>query len=145
MADTWTTVSESDLLTVVSGAELSAYRAAALAEAQGDPVAAVLLAAVNECRGRIAAHASNRLASGATIPAALLPHCLVLARQRVFSRLPVKISQARQDEYTEAQSYLRDVAKGLVAIDQPVEQSDTQAGGVVRPRFTARPKANYGV
>lgn len=145
MADSWQTVSESDLTTVVSGAELSAYRTAALADGQADPVAAVITAAVNECRGRIAAHPKNKLASGETIPAALLPHVLVLARQRIFSRLPVKISQARQDEYSETQAFLRDVAKGLVAIDQPDSEAETQAGGAVRPSFTARQRVNYGV
>ena len=140
--DTWRAITEDDLLTVLSGAELEAYRAAALASGQDDPVAAVISAAVGECRGRIAAHAANRLADGETIPAALLPHVLVLARQRIFTRLPVRVTDARQREEERTDAYLRDVARGLVAIEQPDVPAAVQPAAAMRPSFSPRVRTN---
>jgi hypothetical protein len=69
----WIVISESDLLTRISGAELSALRAAALADNQPDPIPDTIDQVVKEVRYFVAGNPANTLnPAGNTIPDVLL-------------------------------------------------------------------------
>jgi len=128
----WVTIAESDLLTRISGPELDAYRAAAIASGQDDPVAEILSGVIAEVRGRVAACARNALGDGETIPSELLHHALALAVYRLITRLPGRGSSAalesRKSAYDDAQKVLADVAACRFAIVAPTTESADQAG-----------------
>lgn len=136
----WTTISESDLKEQLSGAELAAYRRAALADDQADPIAGILDGVVEEVRGRIAANRDNILADGVTIPASLIHHAIAIARYRLITRLPVTPSDARRAEYEDAMAVLRDIAAGKFSVEVPVTADDEKRQGASVQVVTERPR-----
>jgi hypothetical protein len=127
----WTTLAESDVLTRLTGAELTATKSAALASGQSSPLADILTQVIQEVRGRVAACSQNRLGDGATIPAELRGAALDIVRYRLLTRLPVAslVTSARETEYRDALSLLRDVASCQFRIEQPATISSQVIAG----------------
>ena len=98
----WITPAESDVLTVLSEAELATYRAAALASGQSDPLAPTLAQVVDMVRGYVGAYRPNTLGVPGTIPQKLLAPALDLVAVRLLER----------------------VASGEFNIEEPVEATD---------------------
>lgn len=142
----WRILTEADLMTVIDGEELEAYRERATSAAGNDPIDELIANAVQECRDRIRANRDNRLAPGDTLPAGMVARCLVIIRHRVLTILKVSIGEDRRKEYEDVQSYLRDVAKGLVAVPQPDEVTEEIAPAKARPSYHRKSRGNlYGI
>lgn len=123
----WVTITEADLLTQISGDELEALREAALGAGQTDPVQPTINQVTNYVRGRVAACQQNTLGAGNTIPDELMAHALALIVLQFMTRpagTVIQQSESRQKAAALAEDILRDVAKCLVAIEQPATASD---------------------
>lgn len=136
----WITLTADDLKQGLSGPEVSALSTAALASGQGDPLPAVVLDVIREVRGYISAHPSNVLGAGDTIPDTLKATAIARVRFEAFTRLPVKeslLTEARQKANEAALQRLRDVARGMFAIQEPTTPDPVQQTGpavsLVRP------------
>lgn len=137
----WITLTEDDLLTRLAGDELIAYREAALAQDQPDPMPETLAAVADEVRGYVAANRANRLGPAGTIPPRLKSAAMDLARYRMATRLPVDVTDERQAEYRNAIRLLERVAAGDFLVEDPdTGASPGGASGVVHktPRQATR-------
>jgi phage gp36-like protein len=113
----WITPSADDVKTRLTGAELAAFRAVALAAGQADPLIQISADAVNEARGYIAA-GGYPLGDAGTIPPQCLAPVLAIITYRFASRLPLKVSEDRRNQYEDAIAYLRDVAAKKTLIEE---------------------------
>lgn len=123
----WREITEADVLTSLTGPEADALRVAALKAGQDDPMTEILGTAVQEARGYIAGCKTNTLAAGDTLPDATIHHVVAIVRYRMMSRLGMKVSEGRGQEYKDARSFLRDVSACRVGIEAPDggSESDT--------------------
>jgi hypothetical protein len=121
----WTNIDEDDVLTVVSHAELTAFRSTSLrpssssSSAQADPLAPVIAQVVDLVRGYVAAHRRNRMGAAGTVPARLLPVALDLIAIRIGSRVGKGPEEVRAKQRDNAMSILEKVAAGQYGVDQP--------------------------
>ena len=122
----WRTLTESDVLAVLSEPEASAYQSAAIGSGQ-DVLADVLGAVVNHCRGYIADHSANSLAEGLTLPERCLRPALHLIRKDLLTRLDMEVSEDRRKDAAEALRFFERVADGKVGIEQPTGAIDTSS------------------
>ncbi len=128
----WVTLTENDVERALSGAELAAFKTAALATGQEDPLPGILASVVREVRGRVAACQRNKLGPDGTIPDECEAHALSMIAFRLINRLPgmSKFLEARQKASDDAAQFLRDVALCHVAITQPEEESAEETGSL---------------
>lgn len=141
----WITITEADLLTQISGAELSSIRAAVLGSGQADPVASTITQTVRYVRGRVAACADNQVGPAGTIPDELLSQALaiiVLEFMRRPGGLQVDPEGARMRAGENAERILRDVAACNVVLEQP-DTPSSEVLAVQTPSFVGRDAA-YG-
>jgi phage gp36-like protein len=126
----WQTVTDSDIVTRLAGAEIDALRETALADDQSDPVPEIVDQVVEEVRGYVAA-GGYTLGAGATIPGKLLSAALAICRFRAATRLPTEafLTESRKTEYRDAVRLLERVADGKFAIEEPAEASDETSSG----------------
>lgn len=132
----WQTLTASDVKASLSGPELTAFSAAALASGQKDPLPGIISQTVEEVRGYIAANASHALEAGETIPKKLVRAAAVLCRYRLITRLPLNsdaLLEQRRREYEDALRLLEQVAAGRYAIEEPLVQDPTHK--TARGRF----------
>src|SRR5271154_1146168 len=115
----WISPTESDVLTVLSETELAAYRAAATASGQADPVAPTLAQVVDLVRGYVGAYKPNTLGPPGTIPQKLLAPALDLMAVRLPQRVGVPPKDVRQMAASRAVRLLEQVAAGIFNIEEP--------------------------
>lgn len=139
---TWRELTEADLSSVIDNEELEAYRDRATTDGGVDPLPALIVNAVQECRDRIRANRDNTLAPGDTIPVGMIARCLVMIRHRVLTIIKTPIGEDRRREYEDAMAYLKDVAKGLVSIPQPEEATTEPAPPKPKPRYNPGCRTN---
>lgn len=132
----WIQITEADIQTVFSGAEIEAYRSAALAQGQSDPVSATIAQVVDLVRGYIGAAGITLGASG-TIPQKLLSTSLDVFAWRFSSRVGRKAGDSRQTLYQDAIKLLENVAKGQFDIEEPVTTTD-ETSSRPRPRISGK-------
>ena len=139
----WITLTESDVLTRLSGPELSALKTAALGAGQGNPLPEVIAQVVREVRGHVAACDRNRLGEGQTIPDELLGAALNRIRYELVTRLPVAslLTDARREANRDATALLGRVAACQFAIVAPATAS-AEVLPTPRPRITPRTAAS---
>lgn len=127
----WITLTESDVITKLSGPEIAAMKTAALQAAQSNPLPEVIAQVVLEVRGYVAACQRNTLGDGATIPNELLGAAISRIRFELATRLPVAslLTEDRRTANANALSLLRDAAACKFLIVQPATPADDQAGG----------------
>lgn len=82
----WTSITAADVMTRLSGKEAEAFRNAALAPGEADPMATTIAAVVNRIRGAIAANPRNTLGPDGQIPKCLLDAALDMLAVRVPAR-----------------------------------------------------------
>lgn len=133
----WSIITEADVLTVLSGAELSAYRAAALAQGQADPVQPTIDLVTDQVRGFVASR--YPLGAAGTVPDKLLAAALDLISVRIPNRVGRDPKAGRKDAADAALTLLRDVAAGRFVIDTPAETSNEQT--MPRPSLTYSDRA----
>jgi hypothetical protein len=120
----WIAITEDDVKTRLAGAELAAYKSAALAQGQANPLPEVIAQVVSEVRGYIAANQRNFLSLGELIPDKLLSATLAIIRYRLLTRLPIPVAEDRKQESEAAIRLLERVADGKFAIEEPDDVSD---------------------
>ena len=108
----WRSLTADDVLTRLAGVELEAYRTAAKADGQVDPLTEILAGVVAEVRSRIAAGSGNQLGAEGTLPDAVRHHGLAMVRFRLITRLPLRVAEDRRKEYEDALAFLDQVAEG---------------------------------
>jgi len=129
MSVSWIEITEADVLTVMSGPELAAYRAAALKAGQADPLAPTIAQVIKEVRGYIGGCVKNRLADGETIPPSLLMAALDIIASRIPQRVNESPEQGRKDKENAAIALLKDVSTCKFAIEQPSSPDAAQESG----------------
>jgi hypothetical protein len=144
----WSAITEAALLTRISGAELTALRAAALADGQDDPVSPSISQITAEVRGYVAACAKNLpLPTDATlIPDRLMTAACDMTVAAIIGRVPgYDLDANRQDRYDKAISLMHQVAACKFAIEDPdsglddgglgVEQADSSTRQATRAKL----------
>jgi len=136
----WQTITEADLLTAISGPELTAVRNAALAQGQADPVQPAIDQVTRIVRSRVAACARNKLGAGNTIPDELLGYAVAM----IIWKLPLRAAglvideqDGRRQAHQEAVAALNQVAECKFAIEPPDTVSD-EAVSAPSPSFNHR-------
>jgi hypothetical protein len=133
----WVTITEADVQTRLAGAELSAYRTAAKASGQSDPLTEIISAVVDEVRGYIAACDRNTLGAGQTVPSKLKSATLAVIRYKLVTRLPIAVNTERTTEYRDAIALLERTADCKFAIEEPATESSEIIAGT-RPSMGER-------
>ena len=112
----WTDLTEADVLTVLAGPELTAYRQAALAAGQADPVAPVIEQVTDLVRGYVAACAHNTVPAGSQIPTKLKSVALDIIAVRIPQRVGRDPKQVRKDAAAQAFKILEGIAACRIRI-----------------------------
>lgn len=131
----WIAITEAHVLTVMSGPELDALRAAALDAGQADPLQPTIDQVTDLVRG----YAAGVVVLGAsgTIPQKLLAPALDIIASRIPQRVDQSPSDGRAAKETAAISLLKDVAAGRFKIEEPTTAS-TETSAVPSPKITPR-------
>ncbi|MBI3986980.1 MAG: DUF1320 family protein [Lentisphaerae bacterium] len=132
----WSALTETEVTTRLTGAEVTALKSAALAAGQTDPLPEIVQQAVDEVRGYIAACRTNTLGAAGTIPSRLISAALALIRYRLATRLPVKalLTEDRVKENEAAIRLLERVASCDFVIEDPVTE-DTESNPAPAPNM----------
>lgn len=134
----WITITEADVLTVLSGPELDAYRNAAKAVGQADPVAPTLAQVAALVRGYVGACARNRLGASGTIPEKLLAPALDLVALRLPQRVRINPNDARKTNAMAALKLLEQAAAGQFDIEEPIDVDSESGASGSTPTISAR-------
>jgi len=123
----WQTITEADVLTHISGAELEALRAAALADGQVDPVQPSIGQVTNLVRGYVAACEKNTLDTDtAKIPERLLGAACDMIIAEIIARVPgYDLDDSRKDKYDKAISLMKLTAECRFSIEDPITGEDS--------------------
>lgn len=123
----WRTLTEDDVVTGLTGPETAAYKTAALKAGQSDPVAEIIEQVVNEVRSHIADCERNTLAAGVLIPERCILHAVAIIRFRLLTRLAVRATDEREQEYKDARRFLERVSECKVRIERPDGEVDSES------------------
>jgi hypothetical protein len=125
----WITLTETDIITKLSGPEIAAMKTAALQSGQANPLTDVISQIVAEIRGYVAGCARNTLGDGESIPSELKGAAISRIRFELATRLPVAslLTEDRKTANANALSLLRDVAACRFALVQPATAAEDQA------------------
>ena len=142
----WIALSSTDIETALTGQELTAYREAALANGQGDPLPELLDRAVRLVRGYVAACDDNHLGAGNTIPDELEGATVALVAHGLDGRLPLpsSLTERLDRRYDDAMRQLRDVAACKFALAQPAIPTTEVIGGGSVKVVNSRPRMARG-
>ncbi|CAN5545533.1 hypothetical protein BH09VER1_BH09VER1_24590 [soil metagenome] len=133
----WIAITEADLLTAISGDELTGYREAALADSQADPVQPTIDQVTDLVRGYVGGYRQNQLGPIGTIPQKLIAPAVDIIVARIPSRVGRTPKQGRADNRDAAIKLLERVSQGLYDIEEPVVKSEEQPTSA-RPSFSGR-------
>lgn len=131
----WRAVTEADLLRKISGDELAAIRAAALADGQEDPILSTIASITDTARGYIATWGGNKLGPTGTLPERLIATVVDIIVVSVSARvagLLIDPNDVRKKANDLAYRVLEQVAAGRFRIEDPAEISaDSPKGAAV--------------
>lgn len=135
----WITLTEADVVTKLSGPEITAMKTAALQAAQANPLPEIIGQVVREIRGYVRGCERNTLGDGATIPDELLGAAISRIRFELATRLPVSslLTEDRRTANANALALLRDVAACKFFVVTP-ETPTTEQASTPTPRWKAR-------
>lgn len=136
----WQQITEIDVRDRLSGPELAAYKSAALAVGQTDPLPGIIQQSVDEVRGYIAACARNSLEEGAAVPSKLVGATVAIIRYRLISRLPLNsaaLLDTRREEYKDALRLMEQVSACKFAVEEPTIKS-TEVISAPSPSYSGR-------
>lgn len=131
MAIDWITLNEQGLQATLAGPELAAYKTAATAVGQANPVLEIIEQVVAEVAGFIAASDNPVTPPAGQVPRNLARASYAIVRYRLITRLPINAQtmlEHRLREYDDALAMLRAVARGDFVIGTP--DASTSAGDV---------------
>jgi len=127
----WITLTDEHLKTRLSGAELTAFSSAALAEGQSDPTDDILGDVTNEVRGFVAGNRNNTLGAAGTIPDKLRSAALDIATLKICQRaagIVIDPGGHRAEAAKQAYRLLAQVADGKFAVEEPETATDEVIG-----------------
>lgn len=132
----WLAITEAHLLQHISGAELEALRAAALADGQADPVQPSIDQVTAQVRGYVAACRANTLDSDTdAIPDRLLAAACAMVVAVIIGRIPgYELDEKKKSALDEARRLMRDVAACTFAIEDPTTGSESAPSPAITPR-----------
>jgi hypothetical protein len=135
----WIAITEAHLLQHLSGAELEALRAAALADGQVDPVGPSISQITQEIRGYIAACRQNTLSTDNTlVPDRLSRAACAMIVAVIIGRVPgYELDAKKISALEDARRLMRDVAACNFAIEDPTSGDESTPA----PSITSRPHA----
>ena len=138
----WRAITEADLLTRISGAELEAFREAALADGQVDPVGSIFTQVSDTIRGYVAANEKNSLGMAGTIPVNLMGTAIDLSIIEIPNRVAgmlIDPEDIREKKMARAERRLRDVAADKFKVEQPDSENEAEEdfGGTTSPISTS--------
>lgn len=140
MLMSWITLTETNLITKLSGPEIAAMKTAALQSGQTNPLPGIITQIVREVRGYVAGCSANTLGDGETIPDELEGAAINRIRYELATRLPVPslLTKAREDANSAAVALFRDTAACRFKIVPPTEAApaEEQAASVVSPSIS---------
>lgn len=127
----WNVISEGDLLTRISGTELSSLRAAALATGQADPISAIITQITDEIHGYIPS--SVVPPSATAIPSRVLSAALDRIIWEIMKRPGATIIDDENGSRAKAnaaatQLFVR-MADGLFSIEDPITGASVSLTG----------------
>lgn len=127
----WITLTETNVITKLSGPEIAAMKTSALQAAQTNPLPGVISQIVKEIRGYVAGCQRNKLGDGETIPEELEGVAISRIRFELATRLPVAslLTEDRRTANANAITLLRDVARCDFLIVQPTSPDAEQPAG----------------
>lgn len=127
----WIPLTETEVITKLSGPEIAAMKTAALAPGQPNPLPDVITQVIKEIRGYVAACERNQLGDGETIPDELKGVAISRIRFELATRLPVAslLTDDRRKANDNAIRLLENVAGCKFLIVQPSLPAVDQAGG----------------
>ena len=143
----WIAPTEAHILTRMSGAELDAFRRAALASGQGDPIEAQTRIVVDYMRSYISRCGDVDMTTKpeGTIPVGGLHVFLDIIVPTIQGRPAGAVidgtSGIRLDARSDAMKWLKDCAQCLIAVDE-VAPSDAPGAPIPRPRIRKRTRPN---
>jgi hypothetical protein len=116
----WRAITNQDILTKLSADELAQVRAQA---SEGtDPVSDAVALVVERVRGSIAANSKNTMGPEGTLPERLIDAAVALMVPALYGRtagLLIDLNDVRKEAAKEATALLREVARGLFAVELP--------------------------
>jgi hypothetical protein len=134
----WSAITEAALVTHISGKELEALRAAALADGQVDPVQPSIDQVTDTVRGYIAACARNTLGDAGTLPSKLVDAACALIVSAVISRVPgYPLSDERRLAREGAIRLLERVSDCKFAIEDPDSEGGAEEISSPTPSMTS--------
>lgn len=135
----WVSLTEADVRTRLSSAELAAVNSVHAASGDTTLVASLITQVTDEIRGYVAAWPENKLEEGAKIPSKLVGAALAIIRYRILSSLPSQtlLTEARKKESDDALRLLERVSEGKFRVEDPVTVS-AETIAAAKPRFTAK-------
>lgn len=136
----WQIITETDVRDRLSGPELTAYKSAALATGQSNPLPGIIVQTVDEVRGYIAAAGTVALGEGSTVPSKLVSATVAIVRWRLITRLPINsaaLLETRKQEHQDALRLLEQTATGKFLVEEPTTAAAEQIS-VPGPRWSAR-------
>jgi hypothetical protein len=127
----WIPLTETEVITKLSGPEISAMKTAALQAAQVNPLPGIISQVILEIRGYVAACQRNQLGDGETIPDELQGAAISRIRFELATRLPVAslLTEDRRTANANALTLMRDAAACRFLIVQPATAAADQAAG----------------
>lgn len=135
----WVAITEEDVLTVLTGPELTGYRNAARAQGQVDPVQPTIDQVTDLVRGYVGGCKANTLGIGNTIPEKLMQAACDLIAVRIPSRVKKDPTESRRRAGEQAVRLLEQVARCEFVIEEPTTPTDEVSSGQT-PSICARRK-----
>lgn len=125
----WRTITEADVLTKLSSPEVEAFRAAAIADGQADPIEAGIANVTDLIRGYIASNSKNSLDTAAdTVPVRLIPAAVDILAVDIPARAAgtqLDPEDARSKAKAQAIRLLERVADDKFSIEDPVTGAES--------------------
>lgn len=142
----WKAITEADVLTKMSGPELEAFRSAAIAAGQADPITGAINNVTELVRGYVASNPKNDLDLTNTnfIPTRLIPAAVDILVVDIPARaagIQIDPDDARAKSKTAAIKLLEQTAAGKFSIADPV--SGVESNEAVTPSYTPTRTRRY--
>jgi phage gp36-like protein len=129
----WRVLTAADVQTQLSGDELEKLQTLSLVNGQADPLPGIITQVSDEVRGYIRANSANKMDASAKLPPEVIGAAIVIARWRLCGRLAIGgsaqllMTPQREKDYSDAIEFLKAVAKGEIAVEQPADEITEEA------------------
>lgn len=132
----WRAITEADILSKMSSAELEAFREAAVSSDQDDPITSAITNVTGLVRGYVASNASNTLDTETdTVPERLIPAAVDVLVVDIPARAAgtqIDPDSARAKAKDKAIKLFEQVAADKFSIEDPITGTESAGGGARR-------------